>query len=73
MRVLRDAEVATKGVHPVLGFAEKIFIFLVFFRILVAVAGGNNFFFFRRALIKNGRIIAAVKINVGHGEEMVGE
>ena len=73
MRVLRDLEIAPEGVNPVLRFAQEILVLFVLLGFLAAMAGGNDFLLLPGILVEDGRIIAAVKINVGHGEELVGE
>src|SRR6266850_8182129 len=73
VRVNRRIKLTGEGINPIAWFAEEA----VFVALVIAGHGSGVFGHVRRfkcfAVIKNGRIVAAVEISIGLDKEMIGK
>src|SRR5690348_13517052 len=71
VRMLGDSEIPAESVNPIAWFTHEILPFFVL-PILMLMAG-HVVFLVRLSAVENRGIIAAVKIDVRLGEQMIGE
>ena len=74
MRVLRHHEMPAKALNPILRLVKEVHLPLMFLLLRLAFLGCHVSAALRGlALVENGRVIAAVKRDVGFHEKMVGK
>ena len=74
MRVFGDEKMPAKTLDPIFGRTEEVHLFLVLLPLVpLLLVGKMPAVLGRPSLVKNGRIITAMEINIGLDEEMIGE